>query len=175
LRPEARLAACAAAALLASCAPRQEPLAPVIRHATANFPIASAVAVPSGYALLFLSGVTASPADPNAPQGSPQYWGDTKTQAISALGKIKGIIEGQGHRIGEVVSMTVYLVADHSRAVKDAPVRMDFDGFMEAYTQFFGAAAAQPDLPARSTVEVVNLAQPGLLVEIEVTLAVPAQ
>ena len=45
---------------------------------------------------------------------------------------------------------------------------MDFAGLMESYRQFFGTAE-QPNLPARSTVKVAGLANPGWLVEIEVT------
>jgi len=41
---------------------------------------------------------------------------------------------------------------------------------MEAYSQFFGTSS-QPNLPARSTVQVAGLVSPGMLVEIEVTLA----
>jgi enamine deaminase RidA (YjgF/YER057c/UK114 family) len=41
---------------------------------------------------------------------------------------------------------------------------------MEAYSQFFGTPA-QPNLPARSTVQVAGLVTPGMLVEIEVNLA----
>ena len=66
--------------------------------------------------------------------------------------------------------MTVFLGADRT---SDPHARMDFAGFMEVYMQYFGAAAGQPNLPARSTVEVVNLVQPGMLVEIDVTLARP--
>jgi enamine deaminase RidA (YjgF/YER057c/UK114 family) len=45
---------------------------------------------------------------------------------------------------------------------------------MAAYSQFFGTAQ-QPNLPARSTVQVAGLASPGLLVEVEVTLAKKAK
>ena len=65
---------------------------------------------------------------------------------------------------GDVVAMTVYLVGDPAKGN-----RMDFDGFMAAYSQFFGTAE-QPNLPARSTVQVAGLVQPGMLVEIEVQL-----
>ena len=61
--------------------------------------------------------------------------------------------------------MTVYLVGDPAKGG-----RMDFDGFMAAYTQFFGTKE-QPNLPARSTVQVAGLVAPGMLVEIEVQLA----
>lgn len=165
----------AAAATLAACTPKQTTPAtpaPVVRHATPDFPIASAVEVPSGYTLVFHSGMTPSPANPDAPQGTPEYWGDTKAQALSVLTKIKESVESKGMTLGDVVSMTVYLAADKS---KGADARMDFAGFMESYTQFFGDAAGQPNLPARSTVEVANLVAPGMLVEIEVTLARPSK
>jgi enamine deaminase RidA (YjgF/YER057c/UK114 family) len=75
------------------------------------------------------------------------------------LNRIKTILEGLGLTMGDVVKMQVFLV--HSGA---AP--MDFKGFMEGYTQFFGGS--QPNLPARSVVGVAALANPGFLVEIEV-------
>ena len=52
--------------------------------------------------------------------------------------------------------------------------RMDFGGFMEAYTQYFGTEE-QPNLPARSAVQVAGLARPGMLVEVEVILARPKE
>jgi enamine deaminase RidA (YjgF/YER057c/UK114 family) len=169
------LTALAALATLAACAPQEKAPAtpaPVVRHATPDFPIASAVEVPPGYTLVFHSGMTPSPARPDAPQGSPEYWGDTRTQTLSVLTKIKESVESKGMTLGDVVSMTVYLAADRSQG---ADARMDFSGFMESYTQFFGDAAGQPNLPARSTVEVANLVAPGMLVEIEVTLARPSK
>jgi enamine deaminase RidA (YjgF/YER057c/UK114 family) len=47
---------------------------------------------------------------------------------------------------------------------------MDFEGFMAAYSQHFGTKE-QPNLPARSTVQVAGLVAPGMLVEVEVQLA----
>jgi enamine deaminase RidA (YjgF/YER057c/UK114 family) len=49
---------------------------------------------------------------------------------------------------------------------------MDFAGFMQGYTQFFGTPA-QPNLPVRSAMQVAALANPGFLVEIEVTAVRP--
>ncbi len=162
-------------AALSACTPKEkEPaaLAPVVRHSTGDFPIASAVEVPPGYTIVFHSGMTPSPAKPDAPQGTPEYWGDTKAQSLSVLTKIKESVEDKGMTLADVVSMTVYLAADKT---KGAAARMDFAGFMEAYTQFFGESAGQTNLPARSTVEVANLVAPGMLVEIEVTLVRPAK
>ena len=72
-----------------------------------------------------------------------------------------------GLTMGDVVKMQVYLVGDPAKAG-----RMDFAGFMKGYVQFFGTEA-QPRLPARSTMQVAGLANPGFLVEIEVTAVRP--
>jgi enamine deaminase RidA (YjgF/YER057c/UK114 family) len=130
-----------------------------------TFPIARAVEVPDDYSLIFHSGFTPAPANPSAMQGSPEYWGNTKTQAISAFGRLQESLESLGLGFGDVVSMTVYLAGDPLKGGN-----MDFAGFMEAYTQHFGTKE-QPNLPARSTVQVAALAAPGMLVEIEVVLA----
>jgi enamine deaminase RidA (YjgF/YER057c/UK114 family) len=50
---------------------------------------------------------------------------------------------------------------------------MDFDGMMRAYGRHYGSDE-QPNRPVRSTVPVAGLVRPGILVEIEVTAAVPA-
>jgi len=130
-----------------------------------KFPIASAVEVPAGTALIFQSGTTPSPKDPSAQAGTAAYWGDTKTQALSAFANIKKGLDTEGVGFGDVVKMLVFLVGDPATDNK-----MDFKGFMEAYTQYFGTPE-QPNLPARSTVQVAGLAAPGVLVEIEVVLA----
>jgi len=91
-----------------------------------------------------------------------QAFGDTKTQTVGVLNKIKAILEGLGLGMADVVKMQVFLV-------HDARAPMDFKAFMEGYTQFFGGS--QPNLPARSVVGVASLANPGFLVEIEVIAA----
>jgi len=131
-----------------------------------KFPIARAVEIPAGTTLVFHSGMTPSPKDPNAPQGTPAYWGDTTSQALSAFANIKASLDDMGLSFGDVVKMLVFLVADPAN--KDG--RMDFQGFMKAYTQYFGTPE-QPNLPARSALQVAGLAAPGMLVEIEVILA----
>jgi enamine deaminase RidA (YjgF/YER057c/UK114 family) len=156
----------AVAALLNIAIPARA--ADVVRYPLAGgskFPIARAVEVPAGTTIIFHSGITPAPKDPKAAEGSAAYWGDTKTQAISALARIKESLDDLKLGFGDVVAMTVYLVGDPAKGGK-----MDFAGFMEAYSQQFGTPA-QPNLPARSTVQVVSLASPGMLVEIEVQLA----
>jgi len=141
--------------------------ADVIRHPLpggSTFPIARAVEVPAGKTIIFHSGTTPAPLDPKAEAGSAAYWGDTKTQALSTFGRIKESLDAMGMNFGNVVAMTVYLVGDPAKGG-----RMDFEGFMAAYSQFFGTKE-QPNLPARSTVQVAGLVAPGMLVEIEVQL-----
>jgi enamine deaminase RidA (YjgF/YER057c/UK114 family) len=142
--------------------------ADIVRHPLAGgskFPIARAVAVPAGKTIYFHSGITPAPLDPKAAEGSPEYWGDTRTQASSAFGRIKESLDSLGLGFKDVVAMTVYLVGDPAKGG-----RMDFAGFMSAYSQYFGTPE-QPNLPARSTVQVAGLVAPGMLVEIEVQLA----
>jgi len=128
------------------------------------FPIARAVEIPAGFKLIFHSGFTPTPANPQAKEGTPEYWGDTKTQALSTFKRMQDSLKDMGLGFGDVVKMNVFLVGD------PATGKMDFKGFMEAYTQYFGSAD-QPNLPARSAVQVAGLAAPGVLVEIEVVLA----
>jgi len=162
-----------AALLAAGFAVTYVPLAhaaDIVRYENAGAtpsPIARAVEVPPGYRIIYHSGLTPSPADPKAPQGSLQYWGDTKTQSLSVLKRLQDSLTSMGLDFGDVVKMTVFLVADPAKGK-----RMDFAGFMEAYLQFFGTKE-QPNRPARSTVEVANLVAPGMWVEIEVILAKP--
>ena len=111
---------------------------------------------------LYVSGQVPDPVKPAA-QGSPAvYASDTRTQSENVFRKIEGILKEQGLGMGDVVMMHVYLVGDPATGGK-----MDFAGMMAAYTQFFGSAA-QPNKPARSTVQVASLVAPGALVEIEV-------
>jgi enamine deaminase RidA (YjgF/YER057c/UK114 family) len=141
--------------------------ADVVRHKLpggSTFPIARAVEVPGGKTIIFHSGTTPAPLDPKAEAGTLAYWGDTKTQALSTFGRIKESLDSLGLNFGNVVAMTVYLVGDPAKGG-----RMDFDGFMAAYSQYFGTKE-QPNLPARSTVQVAGLVAPGMLVEIEVQL-----
>ncbi len=122
--------------------------------------------------MLFLSGQVASPLDPakmTSPAAmmsmTPADYGDTKTQTISVLTKIKAALAEHGYTMADIVKLTVFVAADPARGP-----RMDFDGMNAGFKTFFGT----PDNPgtvARSTVQVSALAAPGFLVEIEATAA----
>lgn len=133
----------------------------VVRHPIPNssFPIAQSVQVSGNATTYYVSGQVPPAVNKDADPSSVAAYGDTKTQTLGVLSRIKAILEGLGLSMGDVVKMQVFLV--HS-----ASAPMDFKAFMEGYTQFFGGS--QPNLPARSVVGVASLANPGYLVEIEV-------
>jgi enamine deaminase RidA (YjgF/YER057c/UK114 family) len=135
--------------------------AEVVRHPIPNstFPIAQAVEVKGNVTTYYLSGQVPPVVNKDADSQNVAAYGDTKTQTVGVLTRIKTILEGFGLSMADVVKMQVFLV--HSPS---AP--MDFKAFMEGYTQFFGGS--QPNLPARSVLGVASLANPGFLVEIEV-------
>jgi enamine deaminase RidA (YjgF/YER057c/UK114 family) len=130
--------------------------------------IAGSVEVPGGSRLVYVSGQVPDVADPNAAAGSVQRYGDTATQTRSVIRRIERQLGEHGLGLSDVVMMRVFLVAPPGQQ------RMDFQGMMTAYRESFGTAA-QPNRPARSTMQVAGLVDPGWLVEIEVTAAAPAR
>ena len=139
----------------------------VVRHKIpdSDFPIAQAVEVPAGKATVYVSGAVPPVVDEAAEKNTVAAYGDTKTQTVGVLTEIEKILKTAGIGMGDVVKMQVFLVGDPSKEG-----RMDFAGFMEGYRQFFGTSQ-QPNLPARSAMQVAGLVNPGWLVEIEVTAA----
>lgn len=128
------------------------------RHAT--LPIARTVKVPQAAETLYVSGEVASPS-----VGDAQGFGDTEAQTRSIFQKIEQTLRERGYSLGDVVKLTVFLVG-----VPERSGHLDMDGFTRAYGRYFGTAA-QPNLPARTTVQVAGLSRPGYLVEIEAIAA----
>ena len=153
-----RLGVMAAVLATAACAMQAQV---VVKHLQdEKSPIASGVWAGD---TLYLSGQLASPVTPaDAGKGTAAVYGDTKTQAFSALTKIQGLLQAQGLDMKDVVKMTVFLVGDPANGGK-----LDFPGLQASYTQFFGTKD-QPNKPARSAVQVAALAAPWALIEIEV-------
>jgi enamine deaminase RidA (YjgF/YER057c/UK114 family) len=138
--------------------------ADVTRHALPNnstFPISRAVEVTADTTLIYHSGTVPGAANPDAER-------DTETQALSVFGRMEDSFKELGVGFGDVIKMTVFLVGD-----PEMDGRMDFGGFMKAYTKYFGTEE-QPNKPARSAVQIAGLAGgPNMLVEIEVVIARP--
>ena len=152
------------AAALSGAAAAQE----VQRRGAPDAPISASVELPQWSRLVYVSGTVPDPVDAGAPPGSAQRYGDTAAQTRSVLRKIAAQLASHGLGLGDVVMMRVFLVAPPGEA------RMDFAGMMTAYREVFGTEA-QPMRPARSTMQVAGLVDPGWLVEIEVTAATPVQ
>ncbi len=139
------------------------------RSASPTAPILQSALIAPGAQLLFLSGQLASPI-PEAAGRKPAEltmsdYGDTKTQTIAVLEKIKVLLAAQGYTMGDVFKMTVFVAGDPKLGGK-----MDFAGMNEGFRQYF-LTADNPVTVARSTVQVAALAGPNFLVEIEVIAA----
>lgn len=142
--------------------------ADVTRHPIPNsdFPILQAVEIPADATLVYLSGTVPQVIDTEAEAGSPEQFGDTAAQTASTLASIEAKLKSLDLSMGDVVKMQVYLAAPEGEE------HMDFRGFMEGYTQYFGTKE-QPNLPTRSVFQVAGLANPAWLVEIEVVAVRP--
>ncbi|WP_049622048.1 RidA family protein [Frateuria defendens] len=150
-------------------APLAAGAADVTRYKIPNskYPIAAAVEVPAGKAVVYLSGQMASMPKDAKGANAPAEVLDTKAQTVGALNNIKKQLEAMHLTMGDVVKMQVFLVADKNKEGK-----LDFAGFMEGYSQFFGTKE-QPNLPSRSAMQVAALVNPSALVEIEVMAVRP--
>ncbi|NML93254.1 Rid family hydrolase [Novosphingobium olei] len=125
--------------------------------------ILDAADVKAGTDIIFLSGQLASPVDPKktfADVKSIDDLGDTKTQTISVLTKIKALLEARGYTMADLVKLTLFVAADPKLG------HMDFAGANEGFKQFF-KTADNPTTVARSTFQVAALAGPYFLIEIE--------
>jgi enamine deaminase RidA (YjgF/YER057c/UK114 family) len=131
-----------------------------------DFPISAAVTVKASADTVFLSGALPPVINKDAPKGTTAAYGDMTTQTVGVLSAIKGTLARLGMGMGDVVKMTVFMVAT------PGDNKLDFAGMMAGYTQFFGTKD-QPNKPARSAVQVAALAVPGPLLEIEVIAAKP--
>lgn len=144
-------------ALLGAVAASATAQTPVKRFGSDKSIIASAIWAGD---TLYISGQLATPTPGDPAKGIPPKWeGDTKTQTISTLKVIEGILKEQGLAMGDVVQLRVYLVPD------PATGKIDFAGMNDAYKMYFGSKE-QPNKPVRATVQA-GLVVPGALVEIE--------
>jgi enamine deaminase RidA (YjgF/YER057c/UK114 family) len=121
-------------------------------------PISSAVTVPAGFDLVFVSGTLATIADPAHPD-------DTRAQTLAVLAKHRATLEQLSLGFADVVEAHVFLVGDPAKGGD-----IDFAGLNAAWSTVFGTPD-QPAKPARSTVKVAGLVAPGALVEIELLAA----
>ncbi len=118
------------------------------------------IAVPVGYAQMWVGGTVPSVANEDAPEDSVEQYGDMMTQASSVFDNISGVLEEAGLGLEDVVYLRVYLVPDADSG------EVDYDGFFSAYGEYFNNEE-NPVKTARSTIAVAGLVLPGWLVEID--------
>lgn len=135
------------------------------RIASPMLPISQSVKVPPGSTMVYVSGLTPDVTAPGLSPTDPASYGDTTAQTISVIKKIQAALQAQGLDLKDVTMMHVYLAGDPAKGG-----HMDFPGMMAGYTQYFGTPA-QPNKPARTTVQVASLANPAFMVEIDVVAA----
>jgi len=129
--------------------------------------ILDAADIKAGADMIFVSGQLPAPLDPAKPMSeikSIDDYGDSKTQTISVLSKIRKILESRGYTMGDVVKMTLFIAADPKLG------KIDFAGVNEGFKQFFGTAE-NPSTTARSAFQVAALVGPYFLIEIEAIAA----
>ncbi len=90
--------------------------------------------------------------------------GDTKTQTISVLNKIKTLLAARGYTMDDLVKLTLFVAADPKLG------KMDFAGANDGFKMFF-KTAENPSTVARSTFQVAALVAPQFLIEIEAIAA----
>ncbi len=123
--------------------------------------------VTAGTDMIFLSGQLAAPLDPKKPMAenkTVEDYGDTKTQTVSTLNKIKDVLATQGYTMADVIKLTLFVAADPKTG------KMDFLGANAGYKEFFGTKE-NPNIVARSTFQVAALVGPQYLIEIEAIAA----
>src|SRR5215469_16577381 len=111
---------------------------------------------------IFVSGTSARRADDSIAGAGLDASGhpvlDIRTQTRAVLENVRDILAAAGARLADVVEVSTFLVN-----------MVDFAGYNEVYSEFFGH-----DGPARTTVAVAALPHPQLLIEIKAVAYVPA-
>ena len=128
-----------------------------------NALILDGVRVSGDMEYFFLSGQLPSPIDTAKPMSevkSIEEMGDSKTQTVSTLNKIKALLKTQGYEMSDLIKLTLFVAADPRLG------RMDLAGVNEGFRQFFGTAE-NSNTVARSTFQVAALVGPHFLIEIE--------
>jgi enamine deaminase RidA (YjgF/YER057c/UK114 family) len=146
----------------------QSPPADVKFYGAPTAVISSGVMIPANRASIWISGTTPPVLKADAPAGSRERFGDTKTQAAGILKAIEGQLAAQRLTMKDMVYMRAYLVPDSANGGK-----IDVAGWNAAFTEVFGTAA-NPVKPARSTVGVAALVNSDFLIEVEGFAVFPA-
>ena len=142
--------------------------AAVVFYGAPTAAISSRVLIPGGRASIWVSGTTPPVLKADAPAGSRDRFGDTRTQAAGILRNIGDQLKDHGLTMKDIVYLRAYLVPDTSSASGG----IDVAGWNAAYGAVFGTAD-NPTKTARSTVGVTALVNPDWLIEVEAFAVFP--
>ncbi|MDP6177452.1 MAG: RidA family protein [Acidimicrobiales bacterium] len=113
--------------------------------------------------LIFVSGTSSRRADNTfvgaEPDGSGGIVFDILEQTRAVIRNIAGILDAAGASLSDLVELSTFLVDMD-----------DFDGYNEAYSEFFDESG-----PARTTVAVHQLPEPHIIIEIRATAYWPVE
>jgi 2-iminobutanoate/2-iminopropanoate deaminase len=129
----------------------------VTRYGRAGAMIHESVEVGPGAKYLYIGGQAASLLDAN---DKAKGYGDTKTQVVSTLGKMKAVLERHGYTMNDMIKMNIWVAADPAMG------KADYEGMNAGFKEFFGTTA-NPNTVVRTALEVKALQSPALFVEIE--------
>jgi enamine deaminase RidA (YjgF/YER057c/UK114 family) len=139
----------------------------VTRHDRPDAIILRGVEVSKHADYYYTSGLVAPVLDDQLPAGSRGRYGDTYTQAIGILNRIKDQLSEAGLSMSDVISLRIYLVPD-----AELEGKADFAGWNRAYSEFFNNEANSNKV-ARTTIAIHSLANSDLLIEIEAVAVRP--
>lgn len=133
----------------------------VARNGREGAMLLESVELGAGARTLYIGGHAASPLDPD---DRSKGFGDTRTQTISTLAKIKAVLERQGYAMSDLIKLNIFVVAD------PAVGAADYAGVNAGFREFFGTTD-NPNSVVRTTVEIRGIQIPGVYVEIEAVAA----
>ncbi len=139
----------------------------VKRYDRSDASILRGVEIPEGASFFFSSGLVAPVLDESAQANTRERYGDTYTQSVGILNRIKELLTEAELSMSDVVYLRVYLVPD-----KVNNDEVDWSGWFKAYGEFFDNAE-NPTKVARTTIAIHSLANPDLLIEIEAVAVYP--
>lgn len=137
-------------------------------YGTKQARIYAGMGIQPGAGLYWTAGILPGPAKADAPAGSPDRFGDTRTQSRSVLKRLQENLAAVGLSFKDVIFLRAFLAPD---ALRDG--KFDYAGWNAAYDEFFNNAE-NPHKPARATVTTPTYGIPGVTIEVEVTAAFPA-
>jgi enamine deaminase RidA (YjgF/YER057c/UK114 family) len=129
--------------------------------------IYNGVGVKPGAAYYWTAGNGAAVLKPDAPQTSPDRYGDMKTQAAGTLKRLEENLAAVGLTFKDVIFLRAFVGPDKLRGGK-----FDLDGWNAAYSEYFNNEK-NPHKPARTTVTTPTYGSPGAMIEIEILAAFP--